>query len=117
MLPRKLKFTCFEVALEALKIVTRISALPEASVLFLSVQASCSREQTSLSHLAQLPAKVLTWQFRIALPVSCQNLPKQKYHRYLPLFRCLGNTKLSSLMYLGLLGLQIVEVMSVGGDS
>ena len=37
-------------------------------------------------------SEVLTRQFRSALPVS---LPKHTYHRYLSLFRRLGNTKLS----------------------
>ena len=43
----------------------------------------------------QLPAKVLTQQFRSALPVSDQNLPKQNYHRYLPLFRRVSDTNVS----------------------
>ena len=46
------------------------------------------------SHHVQLPAKVMTQQLRSALPVSDQNVPKENYHRYLPLFRHLGNTKL-----------------------
>ena len=47
------------------------------------------------SHHVQLPAKVLTQQFRSTLPVSDQNLPKQNYYCYLPVFRRLGNTKLT----------------------
>ena len=38
------------------------------------------------SHHVQLPVKVLTQQFRRALPVSYQNLRKQNYHHYLLLY-------------------------------
>ena len=58
---------------------------------------SAAVERISLarqSHHVQLPAKMLTQQFHSALPVNDQNLPKQNYHGYLPLFCHLGNTKL-----------------------
>ena len=48
--------------------------------------------QQWVSSAVERISEVLTQQFRSALPVS---LPKQMYHRYLPLFSRLGNTKLS----------------------
>ena len=48
----------------------------------------------SRAHRVLLSPKVLTQQFCRAVPVSDQNVRKRNYHRYLPLFRRLGSTKL-----------------------
>ena len=83
---------------------TDISYLKTSRVLFYTNHSieGCVQQQINAavewirqSHHVALPAKVLTQQFRSALPVSNQNSPRQNYHRYLPLFRCLGNTKLT----------------------